>query len=87
MAKPKPEQRIDGDRVSITFTRPIREDEIERYWRLFTETNVAVSRFEDRDRYPNFVKTSVHFEAIEVIGVGPVFEFTDGKLTGIRRDR
>lgn len=82
MAKTKTRQ-ADGDSLSISFTRPHGEAEIDRYWRTLTETGVGVSRYDNRgDR--NFLK-SVQFEAIEILGIGIVFEFTDGKLTGIRK--
>jgi len=64
--------------------RPAPETEIDRYWRLFTETNVGCERGRDVEREPRHFKLRVRREYIRLIDTPIVFEFDDGKLIGIR---
>ena len=76
------EDAPNGNFTSVPFTRPFHEPEIDQYWRLFTSTNVPVVRGRDNER--GLPKMRTDFEYIRVIGTNVIFEFTDGKLTGVR---
>ena len=68
----------------VKATRPAPEPEIDRYCRLFTETNVGCERGRDVEREPRHFKGRVRREYIRLIDTPIVFEFDDGKLIGIR---
>ena len=64
--------------------RPAPEPEIDRYLRLFTETNVECERGRDVEREPRHFKGRVRRECLRLIDTPIVFEFDDGRLIGIR---